>query len=319
MCLPHGDASPQNLLVPADAPDTFVVIDISFRAPHALGFDLGQLLVGLVHSSEVPAELMPAIADRIVPSYIAGLRRGGYRPAGRRDHHRVHDQHPAAERLRLVPLRPDGGPLAGVPGHVRRAGGALPLRRRPGPDHRRRLVSTASNLTFGRPPASTGHDRDPTTHVRSLARPGRRRRLGCDHRRARRVRRRPAPPAGDRHRSPRAPGAVPRHRRGVPEHDRHGPLSVRRRPVPLLRRPVPGADRTPQTGPLSATGADRPRLVAAARPGAATGRTRWTSGWSAVTPPVRTSRPRSCCGTERAIGTRCIAISTASWSSRCRS
>ncbi len=77
MCLPHGDASPQNLLVPADAPDTFVVIDISFRSPHALGFDLGQLLVGLVHSGELPAAMMPAIADRIVPSYIAGLRAEG--------------------------------------------------------------------------------------------------------------------------------------------------------------------------------------------------------------------------------------------------
>ena len=49
-CIPHGDASPQNLLVPADDPETFVVIDVSFRTPHALGFDLGQLLVGLTHA-----------------------------------------------------------------------------------------------------------------------------------------------------------------------------------------------------------------------------------------------------------------------------
>lgn len=77
LCIPHGDASPQNLLVPEAAPDTFVVIDISFRSPHALGFDLGQLLVGLVHAGEVPATLMPAIADRIVPSYVSGLRAEG--------------------------------------------------------------------------------------------------------------------------------------------------------------------------------------------------------------------------------------------------
>jgi hypothetical protein len=82
VCLPHGDASPQNLLIPADAPDTFVVIDISFRSPHALGFDLGQLLVGLIHSGDVPAAQLPAIADRIVPAYLAGLGAEGIdRPA----------------------------------------------------------------------------------------------------------------------------------------------------------------------------------------------------------------------------------------------
>jgi len=31
--LPHGDASPQNLLVPADDPGTFVAIDVSFQNP----------------------------------------------------------------------------------------------------------------------------------------------------------------------------------------------------------------------------------------------------------------------------------------------
>ncbi len=71
--LPHGDASPQNLLVPVDDPTTFVVIDVSFRSPHALGFDLGQLLVGLVHAGVVPASDLPAVADRIVPAYLDGL------------------------------------------------------------------------------------------------------------------------------------------------------------------------------------------------------------------------------------------------------
>ena len=75
--LPHGDASPQNLLVPATDPDTFIVIDPSFTSPHALGFDLGQLLVGLVHAGEVPAATMPDIVSAIVPAYQDGLAAEG--------------------------------------------------------------------------------------------------------------------------------------------------------------------------------------------------------------------------------------------------
>ncbi len=73
----HGDATPQNLLVPADAPDTFVAIDLSFRAPHALGFDLAQLLVGLTQAGDVPAARLPDIAARIVPAYLDGLAAEG--------------------------------------------------------------------------------------------------------------------------------------------------------------------------------------------------------------------------------------------------
>ena len=75
--IPHGDASPQNLLVPVDDPSTFVVIDVSFRTPHALGFDLGQLLVGLTHAGHVPAVLLPRIAEVIVPAYLEGLAAEG--------------------------------------------------------------------------------------------------------------------------------------------------------------------------------------------------------------------------------------------------
>lgn len=75
--IPHGDASPQNLLVPNSDPETFVVIDPSFRTPHALGFDLGQLLVGLTHAGQVPASTLPDIAARIVPAYIEGLSTEG--------------------------------------------------------------------------------------------------------------------------------------------------------------------------------------------------------------------------------------------------
>jgi hypothetical protein len=77
--LPHGDASPQNLLVPADAPDTFVAIDVSFQSPQAVGFDLGQLLVGLTHAGELPAAALPAIHHRLVPAFTAGLRGAGGR------------------------------------------------------------------------------------------------------------------------------------------------------------------------------------------------------------------------------------------------
>ena len=75
--MPHGDASPQNLLVPAEDPDSFVVIDVSFRTPHALGFDLGQLLVGLTHAGIVPVAQLPGIAARILPAYLDGLAQEG--------------------------------------------------------------------------------------------------------------------------------------------------------------------------------------------------------------------------------------------------
>ena len=85
LCNPHGDASPQNLLVPPDDPHSFVVIDISFCAPHALGFDLGQLLVGLTHAGMMPAARIPEIAAAIVPAYVEGLHAEG-----------IHDQDAAA-------------------------------------------------------------------------------------------------------------------------------------------------------------------------------------------------------------------------------
>lgn len=72
--LPHGDASPQNLLRTADG---IVVIDLSFRTPHALGFDLGQLLVGLVHAGELTAAQLPDIAAAILPAYLDGVRAEG--------------------------------------------------------------------------------------------------------------------------------------------------------------------------------------------------------------------------------------------------
>ena len=75
--IPHGDASPQNLLIPADDPGSFVAIDVSFRTPEPLGFDLGQLLVGLTHAGQVPAAMLPAIADRILTAYVDALAAEG--------------------------------------------------------------------------------------------------------------------------------------------------------------------------------------------------------------------------------------------------
>ena len=70
----HGDACPQNLLVPQDAPDTFIAIDISWQQPEALGFDLGQLLVGRAHSGDLNVSAMPELHDALVLAYLQGLR-----------------------------------------------------------------------------------------------------------------------------------------------------------------------------------------------------------------------------------------------------
>jgi hypothetical protein len=77
--LPHGDASSQNLLVPAEDPDGFVAIDVSFQTPHAVGFDLGQLLVGLVHAGQLPATALPGIHPALAPAFTEGLHAAGGR------------------------------------------------------------------------------------------------------------------------------------------------------------------------------------------------------------------------------------------------
>jgi hypothetical protein len=79
--LPHGDASPQNLLAPAGEPGTLVAIDIAFQTPHAIGFDLAQLLVGLVHAGELPAAELPEIDRVLTPQFTAGLHQAGSHPA----------------------------------------------------------------------------------------------------------------------------------------------------------------------------------------------------------------------------------------------
>lgn len=73
----HGDASPQNLLVPADEPGSFVAIDWTLGGLAAVGDDLGQLLVGLAHAGESGAEQLPELREILVPAYTTGLAREG--------------------------------------------------------------------------------------------------------------------------------------------------------------------------------------------------------------------------------------------------
>ncbi len=61
----------------AAEPDTFVVIDISFQTPHAVGFDLGQLIAGLVHAGLRPASELPELATVVLNAYVAGLAAEG--------------------------------------------------------------------------------------------------------------------------------------------------------------------------------------------------------------------------------------------------
>ncbi|HEX7993086.1 MAG TPA: phosphotransferase [Streptosporangiaceae bacterium] len=69
----HGDASPQNLLRPVEEPGTLVVIDWGFGDLLPIGFDLGQLLVGLAHAGETDPDELAAIDSAIMPAYLEGL------------------------------------------------------------------------------------------------------------------------------------------------------------------------------------------------------------------------------------------------------
>ncbi|MEO3811531.1 hypothetical protein ABGB17_21265 [Sphaerisporangium sp. B11E5] len=65
----HGDACPQNLLVPADGSADFVAVDWSFNDPAAVGHDLGQLLMGHAHLGRTPVEELPKLQETIERSY----------------------------------------------------------------------------------------------------------------------------------------------------------------------------------------------------------------------------------------------------------
>jgi hypothetical protein len=74
----HGDASPQNLLLPAAEPGTIAVIDWGFGTLLPVGFDLGQLLVGLAHAGLADVSELPAIDAAIFPAYLDGLAAEDY-------------------------------------------------------------------------------------------------------------------------------------------------------------------------------------------------------------------------------------------------
>ncbi len=65
----HGDASPSNLLVPADGSAEFVAIDWSWPYPTALGFDLGQLLCGRAHAGVLDPADLPVVHEAILAAY----------------------------------------------------------------------------------------------------------------------------------------------------------------------------------------------------------------------------------------------------------
>ncbi len=74
--MPHGDASPQNLLRTRDR-SALVMIDISFQAPAPLGSDLAQLVVGLAHAGIVPADRLPDVEETVLAAYAEGVAAAG--------------------------------------------------------------------------------------------------------------------------------------------------------------------------------------------------------------------------------------------------
>jgi len=53
------------------------VIDWGFDCPQAVGFDLGQLLVGLAHAGELEPDQLPAIHSVILAAFMEGLAAEG--------------------------------------------------------------------------------------------------------------------------------------------------------------------------------------------------------------------------------------------------
>jgi hypothetical protein len=79
MTYAHGDASPQNLLVPAEDPDSFVAIDFGLHCPLPVGHDLGQLLVGLCHAGSLPTDRLAETSSIILAAHAEGLAAEGHR------------------------------------------------------------------------------------------------------------------------------------------------------------------------------------------------------------------------------------------------
>jgi hypothetical protein len=69
----HGDACPQNLLVSADEPSGFVVIDWAMAACGAVGEDLGQLVIGLANDGRLDVTDLPVVRAAVVGAFADGL------------------------------------------------------------------------------------------------------------------------------------------------------------------------------------------------------------------------------------------------------
>src|SRR5262245_37789817 len=65
----HGDARPQNLLVPADAPDAFVPVDWSAGGLVAVGYDLAQLVIGHAQTGRIGPLQLPMLTDVVIDAY----------------------------------------------------------------------------------------------------------------------------------------------------------------------------------------------------------------------------------------------------------
>ena len=105
----------------------------------------------------------------------------------------------------------------------------------------------------------------------------------------------------------------------LPLDRRHGPPPLRPGPVPLLRPTAARPRRPPARRVLAAPAAGGPERGPSGWAARRRGPTRSTSGSTAATRPARPDRPRCCCATGPATGTRCTATSTATSCSRCRS
>jgi hypothetical protein len=73
----HGDATPMNLLRPAAAPDTFVLVDWAMAGPAPAGFDVVPLVFGRAESGVGPAEEVPGLLGPAVSAYARGLAAEG--------------------------------------------------------------------------------------------------------------------------------------------------------------------------------------------------------------------------------------------------
>nr|BFE88971.1 hypothetical protein GCM10020093_115720 [Planobispora longispora] len=141
--LAHGDASPQNLLVPADGSAEFVAVDWSWGSPTAVGFDLGQLLVGLAHAGVTDPRSCPRSTPPSNPPTPPRWTRTPRRsPSATRPRSSCAARGPRCPSTTWTPSPP-------------RTARDLPQARGPGPLHRRhrplpgRLISAAMTAAVG--------------------------------------------------------------------------------------------------------------------------------------------------------------------------